>query len=205
MVGQTGPVALGKLMDLWVEDMYDGIRCQLHKVAGQVVLFSRELKDITASFDGVAAAARRMCSDVILDGEIVAVRGDEIGPFAELERRAGRQERDLFVGDEIPVRLVVFDLLWLNGDSLLDAPLRERRAALDSLQPLPAELIPARITRVASVEEIAAAFDASRSRGNQGLLIKNPESAYTPGQRGRAWVKLKKTLATARGLVPRPA
>lgn len=180
----------------WVEDKYDGIRCQLHKVGGQVRLFSRDLKDITPTFPEIADAARGVVADVILDGEILAARGETALPFAELQQRLGRREGDLFLGGQIPVRFIAFDLLWCNGQMLLDAPLRERRARLEALAPWPETLGLARVAIVASPRALEAAFLAARGRRHEGLVIKDPASPYLPGRRGLAWLKLKKAFAT---------
>jgi len=65
------------------------------------------------------------------------MRGDEILPFAELQKRLGRREADLFLRGEVPIKFVAFDMLWLGGESHLDRPLRERRQALESVATLP--------------------------------------------------------------------
>ena len=181
---------------VWVEDKYDGVRCQLHKVSDRVALYSRDLKEVTGTFFDIAEAARKLAGDVILDGEILAMRGEEVLPFAELQRRLGRREGDLFLGEEIPVRFIAFDLLWRDGRTFLDERLKIRREALESLRPLPGAFGLARITPAHTVEEIERAFEAARARGNEGLVIKGPESVYSPGRRGLAWLKLKKALAT---------
>lgn len=180
---------------VWLEDKYDGIRCQLHKVRERVALYSRDLKDITSTFPEIADAARRVPEDFIFDGEVVAMRGEEVLPFGELQKRLGRREADLFMHEEIPIQFVAFDLLWLNGESLLNRPLRERRQKIESLS-LPARFRLARITEAKSIDEIETAFSAARSRGNEGLMIKEPASVYAPGRRGLAWLKLKKAFAT---------
>jgi DNA ligase-1 len=104
---------------------------------------------------------------------------------------------DLFstASADVPVVFVAFDLLWLNGESFLRRPLRERREALRGLK-LPtgfqiAEVYPAR-----SADEIESAFQQARRRFNEGLMVKDPESIYSPGRRGMFWFKLKKELAT---------
>ena len=181
---------------VWVEDKYDGIRCQLHKVGGRVALYSRDLKEITSTFLELADAARKLAADFIFDGEIVAMQGEEILPFAELQKRLGRREGDLFMREEVPIRFAAFDLLWLVGQSFLDRPLRERRQAIEALEPLPPLFYLARITQAKSADEIDQAFSAARERGNEGLMIKDPGSLYTPGRRGLAWLKLKKAFAT---------
>jgi DNA ligase 1 len=181
---------------VWIEDKYDGVRCQLHKVGGRVALYSRDMKEITDTFFDIACAARELSGDLILDGEIVAMRGEQVMAFAHLQKRLGRREGDLFLGDEIPVRFIAFDLLWRDGVSLLDQRLRARRQALESVGRWPGAFGLARITQARTVEEIENAFVAARARGNEGLMIKDPDSDYSPGRRGLAWLKLKKPLAT---------
>ncbi len=180
--------------EAWLEDKYDGIRAQLHKVGSHVEFFSRDLKEITTAFIEIADKVRTLPFDFIADGEIVAMRGSEILPYLQLQRRLGRREGDLFLRDEVPVQFIAFDLLWLNGRSMLSEPLRQRRAVLDKLSPVP--LVLAQVTSATSPEAIEAAFTAARQRGNEGLVIKAPNSAYTPGKRGQTWLKLKKALAT---------
>ena len=180
---------------IWLEDKYDGIRCQLHKVGARVSLYSRDLKDVTDTFHDVADSARQLPADVILDGEILAMRGEAVLSFADLQKRLGRREHDLFLRDEVPIQFVAFDLLWHNGVSTLNDPLQERRRALEELT-LPSGLRLAHIAQASSVDDIEAAFTAARDRNNEGLIAKDPESIYSPGRRGLSWLKLKKALAT---------
>jgi len=165
-------------------------------VRDRVALYSRDLKEMTLTFLELVDSVRTVPADFILDGEIVAMRGQEILPFANLQKRLGRRQDDLFMREEVPIKFVAFDLLWLDARSYLDRPLQERREALQSLQPLPETIRLARITQANSPAEIDAAFDAARGRENEGLMIKDPRSAYTPGRRGLAWLKLKKAFAT---------
>jgi DNA ligase-1 len=185
----------GVSASVWLEDKYDGVRCQMHKVGPRVTLYSRDLKDITATFLELADAARRLEGGFILDGEILGMRGERVLPFAELQKRLGRRGDDFFLREEAPVKFIAFDLLWLNGETQLDHPLRQRREALERLA-LPDEFRLARITRAKSADEIAAAFTDARGRDNEGLMAKDPESLYLPGRRGLAWLKLKKAYAT---------
>jgi DNA ligase-1 len=165
-------------------------------VGKRVALYSRDLKDISRTFPDLADAAGQLPVDVILEGEIVAMRDEEVLPFADLQRRLGRREADLFLPQEIPIQFVAFDLLWRNGESFLKRPLTERREALKALAPLPANLRLSHVTQAGSVQEIESAFAAARARNNEGLMIKEPSSVYAPGRRGLAWLKLKKALAT---------
>jgi DNA ligase-1 len=127
----------------------------------------------------------------------VAQSQDRRLTFFDLQKRLGRSaEDDLFLEvNDVPVVFKAFDLLSLDGASLLGAPLERRRALLESL-PLPAswEVIPKR--EVKAIEELEAAFEDARKRGNEGLIIKDRQSLYTPGRRGTAWLKLKRAAAT---------
>src|SRR5205814_10348497 len=111
----------------------DGIRCQLPKQAKQIELYSRDLKRITGQFPEFVRAARALPGDFIGDGELLAWRDGRALPFAELQKRLGRKGDDFFLGAEIPVSNSFYDLLWLNGRSLLKEPLSERRALLEGL------------------------------------------------------------------------
>jgi DNA ligase-1 len=177
---------------VWVEDKYDGIRAQIHKVGKTAAIYSRDLKEITRSFEEIADLSKQIPHDFICDGEIVAMRGDQVLPYAELQKRLGRREADLFMREQIPAQFIAFDLLWLNGESLLEKPLSERRPLLEKLGGFRL----AQITKATSEEEIEAAFGAARARNNEGLIIKDPDSTYVPGRRGLAWLKLKKAYAT---------
>ncbi|MGZ8938597.1 MAG: ATP-dependent DNA ligase, partial [Limisphaerales bacterium] len=179
---------------VWIEDKYDGIRAQVHKVGKTAAIYSRDLKEITRSFEELAEAALRLPDDFICDGEIIAMRGDQVLPYSELQKRLGRREADLFMREQIPAQFIAFDLLWRNGENLIEKPLQERRELLE--QVLPGEFKLAQITRASSEDEIEAGFVAARARNNEGLIIKDPRSIYLPGRRGLAWLKLKKAYAT---------
>ncbi len=187
---------------LWAEDKYDGIRAQLHKLGTDVRLYSRDLHDITGQFPDVAGAARGMAWDGILDGELLAMDHGKILPFARLQVRLGRRAPGAEVLATVPAGYVVFDVIALGGGALatgitplLDRPLSERRGQLEALQ-LPERIVVGHLEHPRTVEELDAAFDAARARGNEGLVVKNPLSGYAPGRRGLAWLKLKKALAT---------
>lgn len=187
---------------VYVEDKFDGIRAQLHRGAGRVEIFSRDLRRMTDQFAEVADHARGFSDEIILDGEIMAFEQGKKLTFFDLQKRLGRKNEgaDLFATASaplsgVPVVFVAFDLLWKNGESFLRRPLRERREALRNLQ-LPAGFQLAEIYPAHSAEEIETAFQLARRRLNEGLMVKDPESIYSPGRRGMFWFKLKKELAT---------
>src|SRR4030095_7698555 len=183
----------------YLEDKFDGIRAQLHRGTERVEIFSRDLRRITGQFPEIADEATHFEDEVILDGEIIAFEEGRKLTFFDLQKRLGRKSEgeDLFAraAADVPVAFVIFDLLWLNGESLLKTPLRERRARLSTLR-LPAQFQIASVLAAHSVAEIEEAFRNARQRLNEGLMIKDPESFYLPGTRGMFWFKLKKELAT---------
>ena len=182
---------------IWLEEKYDGIRCQVHKQGERVEIYSRDLHRITEQFPDLVRAAQALAGDFIADGELLAWREGRALPFAELQKRLGRKGDDFFLGDEIPVSISCYDLLWRDGRTLLKEPLRVRRSLLEELLAgHPARFTLAPIQQASTTLEIEAAFLASRHRGNEGLMAKDPASAYTPGRRGLAWLKLKKAYAT---------
>jgi DNA ligase-1 len=202
----ASPIAYGsEYKDLatasWlVEDKYDGIRVQAHVTPERVSLFSRTLNDVSASYPEVVAALRAIPGSYALDGEIVAVRNGRVLPFRYLQGRLQRKEVSPELLAEIPVRYVAFDALAHDEAFFLDLPLEERRARL-------AELIGGSAGALglapwtalepgAAAETIHERFEESRLRGNEGLVFKRTDAPYTPGRRGKAWLKLKRELAT---------
>ena len=203
IIGRLGPTA-------WVEDKYDGIRAQLHRSGREVRLYSRDLHDITGQFPEVVAGARELAWTGILDGEILAYRDGTVMPFVALQKRLGRKAPSAAIRAEVPVVYVAFDLLAHAGpapngseplaEALLDQPLSERRRRLEALElPLAdagGSFALSHLVSVDSAVELEGAFDQSRLRRNEGLMVKDPSSAYSPGRRGLGWLKMKKALAT---------
>jgi DNA ligase-1 len=192
--------------EVWVEDKYDGIRAQLHKLGDDVRLYSRDLHDISSGYPEIVEAAVALRWDGILDGEILAWRDGTVLPFIALQGRLGRKTPSEAIRAEVPVIYVAFDLLGLGQADrtavvpLLERPLRERRARLDALD-LPLADEGGRFARshlgvAADAVALEAAFVDARARRNEGLMVKDPDSRYLPGRRGLGWLKMKKALAT---------
>ena len=179
----------------FVEDKYDGIRAQVHKQAGRVAFFSRTLDQVTHRFPELIAPLRSLPGEFILDGEVLAARGEQILPFKELQQRLGRKDVSAELQAATPVIFVAYDILYQDGEVLLEVPLSERRRRLDAL-PFVEPLRTSLLTVVDDVEQIDPLFEAARGRGNEGLMVKDPASAYKPGRRGREWLKVKKAFAT---------
>jgi DNA ligase-1 len=181
--------------DVWVEDKYDGIRCQLHRRGDRVELYSRDLKNVTRQFPEIATAAAALPRDVVLDGEILAFHERKVMPFQSLQTRLGRVAPDADLMAAVPVIYVAWDLLVEGDDVLLDAPLRERRARLEALGAHDRVAL-AHLESVHGAAEVDRRFEDARARLNEGLMLKRPDSPYTPGRRGLNWLKLKRPLDT---------
>jgi DNA ligase-1 len=202
----------------FVEDKYDGIRGQVHKSGDRVAIYSRTLDEITHRFPELHDPLLALPGEFILDGEILAARDGRILPFKDLQARLGRKTVSDEVLGQAPVIFVAYDLLYQDGEVLLEVPLAERRSRLeriinesdketrrhgdkekdDGLLTL-SPLLPVSLSWLRScddIDDIDALFDAARARGNEGLMVKDPASSYKPGRRGREWLKVKKALAT---------
>jgi DNA ligase-1 len=180
---------------VWTEEKYDGVRCQLHHADGRIELFSRDLKETTGAFPELAESARHIGHSVLFDGEVLAHRDGKVLRFFELQHRLGRKKVTAELRREVPVVLVIFDLLHLDGRSLLDEPLEARRRLLEGLS-LEHPFLLARLEEATSPDDLDRIFADTRERGHEGLMVKDPMSPYTPGRRGLAWLKLKRPLAT---------
>jgi DNA ligase 1 len=176
------------------EAKYDGIRAQLHGTPSRTELFSRDLRNISHEFPELAGL--RFSEDLILDGEIVAFGPERKLSFFDLQRRLGRKRTvDFFETEDVPVLYMAFDLLRLNGETLLKTALSERRRRLDQLN-LPGRVKVSPTQKIASIEDINEAYQTARNESQEGLMIKDADSLYTPGRRGGSWIKFKKELAT---------
>ena len=181
--------------ELSFEHKIDGARVQiLHLGAGEVRIFSRRMNEITPSLPEVVEIVRRLGErHAILDGEVIAV--DASGrpvAFQEVMRRFGRTRDVERARAEQPVRLFVFDLLALDGTLLIDHPLRERIEILAELSSGTGLDLVDRIAQP-TLPEAEKFYADAVSRGFEGVMAKSLASNYTPGARGRGWLKIKHT------------
>jgi len=183
-----------------VEDKYDGVRAQVHKAGDKVELYSRTLDRVTGRYPELTAPLLAIPGSFVLDAEILAFEGERAVPFTRFQTRLGRKDVSGELRERLPASLVVFDVLERDGRAFLDAPLAEREAVLRALRlsgllrfALRREL---RETGDALVAALDREFAASRARGNEGLMVKDPRSPYRPGRRGMEWLKVKRALRT---------
>jgi DNA ligase-1 len=226
-------------VEAFLEDKYDGMRAQVHcgdvGQPGRVAIYSRNREDVTESFPELEEAFARVLREqdgalggLIFDGEILGwdLEQARAMPFAVLGQRIGRKRVSNGWRQQVPVVFMAFDLMYADGELLLELPLRERRNRLEAVVEKLVELVvspvvvderardvqavlfageesdgverlmisPSRL--VESAEDIERAYADARARANEGVMLKAVGSAYQPGRRGIAWVKLKRELAT---------
>ena len=175
-----------------IEHKIDGARVQIHHAPGGVRIFSRRLNEITQSLPEVAEAAARLGDrHAILDGEVIAV--DPAGrplAFQEVMRRFGRVREVERLRVEQPIRLFVFDLLALDGELWIDRPYEERYGELARLAEGARLSLADRIVP-AALKDAERFYAAAVGAGYEGVMAKALASRYTPGARGRGWLKIK--------------
>jgi DNA ligase-1 len=176
------------------EYKYDGARVQIHKRGGEVRVFSRRLTDVTQSLPEIVETVKNNigASEAILEGEVIAV--DDSGypiPFQHLMRRFKRVHGIEDAAERVPVRLYLFDVLYLNGESLISFSYLRRRQVLAEN----AGEIPLTMQIVTGKREVAEKFlKEAMTAGHEGLMAKKLDSHYTPGTRGKRWFKIKPVL-----------
>ena len=180
------------------EHKLDGIRAQIHKSSNtqsgdRIAIYTRTMDRTDESFPDIVAAIAKIPGDFLLDGEIVPYRDGVVLPFANIQKRLGRKVLNAKILRDHPAAFIAFDLLYLNGDLLMNKPLRDRRERLISLSD---NLLTPQQIEVTTLEQIDAAFCTARDCRNEGLVLKDPDSLYSPGRRGTAWLKLKTHLPT---------
>jgi len=176
------------------EYKYDGARVQIHKQGKGVKIFSRRLTDVTASLPEIVDTVKVnvVADETIVEGEVIAVdsQGSPI-PFQHLMRRFKRVHGVADTAEKIPLKLFLFDILYLNGENLISLPyLKRRRILSENVGKIP-------LTKqiVTNSSDVANAFlREAINDGQEGLMAKNLDSPYTPGARGKRWFKVKTTL-----------
>jgi len=186
--------------EVYVEPKYDGFRSQVHIYEQDgvktVAIFSRNLENTTPMFPDLVEAAKGLkVKNAIFDGEAIGYepKSKRFLPFQETVQRKRKHGIEQAVKD-FPLKLFIFDVLYLNGKSFLNVPFNERRKALEEVIPEEGEAIEiTRQEKVASAEAIRDLIKKYLAEGLEGALIKKIDAPYKAGGRGYHWVKYKKT------------
>ncbi len=171
-----------------VDVKLDGIRVQVHRRGDEIRVFTRSLDEITERLPEVVEAVRAIAAEeLVLDGEVLALRPD--GRPESFQLVASRTATHSTDGEQgLALRVFFFDVLQVDGRTLLDVALTERTAELERL--LPAGLRVERTT-VTTVDELTDVFDSAVARGFEGVVVKQPEAGYSAGRRQASWIKVK--------------
>ncbi|MFC4531967.1 ATP-dependent DNA ligase [Sphaerisporangium dianthi] len=185
------PAALEKLGGLAaLEWKLDGIRVQAHRSGSDVRVFTRTLDEISAQVPELVEAVLALpVDDIVLDGEVIALRPDgRPEPFQVTASRVSSRIDTARLRETTPLSVFFFDTLRVGGVDLLDLPDSERHEAL--ARSVPAELITPRLVTADPEEGIAFFMEVVR-RGHEGVVAKSPSTPYAAGRRGAGWVKVK--------------
>jgi len=172
----------------------DGARVQIHKFGDEVRIFSRRLTDVTESLPEIVEVLRNNVKtrEAILEGEVIAVnsQGAPI-PFQHLMRRFKRVHAIEDTAEKIPVKLYLFDILYLNGVSLISNSYSQRRQILAENA---GEIKLTTQKIIDKIEDAESFLKEAIDAGHEGLMAKRLDSTYIPGIRGKHWLKIKPVL-----------
>lgn len=178
-----------------IEPKLDGIRCQIHKAGNRVDIFSRNLERTTPMFPDIVEAVKRQvrARDIIFEGEALAFDEGtgELLPFQTTIQRKRKHE----VADyakEFPLKLFVFDLLYVDGENYMPRPYRERRAELVARIARDTVIEPNEAEETQDPARVRQIFESAVARGLEGIVAKRMDSTYTAGARNFDWIKLKR-------------
>lgn len=174
-----------------LEYKLDGARIQIHRRGKEIRIFTRRLTEVTESLPEIVSWARTFGGgDLLVEGEVVALgKGGRPSPFQDLMRRFRRIHDVEALVERIPLKLYLFDALWMDGTPLIDLPYEARWDRLAAA--VPEEfLVPRRVRP--TLDEGQAFFDKAVEAGHEGLMAKDRGSPYTPGKRGKRWFKVKR-------------
>ncbi|MBI2972008.1 MAG: ATP-dependent DNA ligase [Candidatus Aenigmarchaeota archaeon] len=189
--------ALEKFENPALEYKYDGFRVAIHKDGNDVKIFSRRLEDVTHQFPDIAERSRenikaRQC---IIEGESLAIGRDEKPlPFQMLSRRIQRKYDIERMTKEIPVQVNLFDVVYCNGQSLMNLPLSERWSKLKGIVRETAQLRLAEHMETKDFSRANVFYKRALSMGQEGVIVKNLDARYQPGRRVGFWLKVKEVL-----------
>lgn len=174
---------------------YDGFRVQIHKNGDKVEMFSRNLEDMTHMFPELIEGTLKQikAKTAILDSEALAYQpeSEEFLPFQETTKRRRKHNIEK-VAETLPLKAFVFDILYVDGKSLIDSPLTERMKVMQKVIEGKDILIPEPGAILKEPKQLQFMLDDAISKGLEGVVVKKPDSFYEAGGRNFNWVKLKR-------------
>jgi DNA ligase-1 len=189
--------SLGDVADWQIEWMWDGVRAQVIQRSGQLLVWSRGEELLTDRFPELHSLATRLPEGTVLDGAILAWRGDEPASIALLHKRLSRKRVDAKLLAEAPIAFMAYDVLETGGVDLRALPLAERRLRLEELfhaLPMTDSSTPAHLSPLVAAtawSRVVELRQQARQRGAKGLMLKRRDSPYGTGRPHGAWWKWK--------------
>ncbi len=184
-----------KMGEVDAQYKYDGFRVQIHKNKDEIRMFSRNLEEMTHMFPELIEAAKKQikAESVILDSEALAYNpeSEEFLPFQETTKRRRKHGIEEMAG-KLPLKAFVFDVLYKNGKSLINEPLKKRMEILKETLPEDDVLIRTKNQTIKDPKVLGILLEDAISKGLEGLVVKKLESPYEAGGRNFNWVKLKR-------------
>ncbi len=184
------------------EYKYDGARMQIHKKGNIIWIFTRRLENITKAFPDVVEVCKKSLKpkECIVDGEGLAIdkKTGKPLPFQKLSQRIKRKYDIRKTAKDIPVELNLFDIVYLNGKTLFNTPLKERREILaKNVKEIPRKVQLAKRSLTKNIKEAEKFYNIALSNLQEGVIIKNLQAFYLPGRRvAGGWLKVKPILET---------
>jgi DNA ligase-1 len=201
MLGESIPTlkeGLEKYEKCIIEYKYDGVRIEIHKKGDKIELFTRRLEDVTEQFPDLVELVKKglASKECIVEGEMVGINPDtkEEIPFQQLSRRVQRKYDIKKMTKEIPIRMYLFDCVYVNGKNLLEKNYKSRREELEKIiKPIKGKFLLSRSLVTKNFKE-AKKFYQKGSQEQEGVMIKNLDAKYQPGRRVGQWLKVKPIL-----------
>lgn len=181
-----------------VEWKFDGARVQIHKNGDNIKIFSRRMEDVTDSLPDIVGMIRNgiTAKSVILDGEVVVFEDEKPGAFQQILKRFRRKYDVEIMVSKIPLQLFLFDIMYVNGKNLFNNTLIARRQELLGCVSPSATLNVTKQVITCDVQVVNDIYMMALDAGHEGVMLKNPESMYSAGKRGKNWLKVKPLMET---------
>ncbi len=196
-VAESIDAAIREMKRVAVEWKFDGSRVQVHWGNGKVTIYSRRLENVTNALPEIVDEIKKNVKEnVILDGEVVAMKDGKPMPFQHILRRFRRKYDVSKMMEKIPITAQFFDILYVDGREVIDLPLEERRKILESVIKNSDRIWVAKQIVTSDPKEVERVYSEALNAGHEGAMLKNPKSRYIPGKRGKNWLKLKPVMET---------
>ncbi|MDP2908957.1 MAG: ATP-dependent DNA ligase [Nanoarchaeota archaeon] len=189
--------ALGR--PLLADYKLDGFRCSIHKKGDKVTLFTRRLENVTKQFPEVVKLVKEHVKgdSFILDSELVGYdpKTGKYKPFQDISQRIKRKYSIERMAKELPVEINIFDILYYNGESVMEKLQSERRKLIEKIvTPIKRRIVLTEKIISGDEKELEKFYDQALKAGVEGLILKNLNKEYSPGRKVGGWVKIKPTL-----------